>query len=205
MANSMQNDFAVGPKVVDAEKVETTQTARVNTDIFAQALQKIIGDSTTQQTTTINPAHFITEAGPKMKQLYANYEELRAFARHLNGLAVNDPLPRSLGFQAVELVYRPLNDKGESIDGPTNIPRRVKLTNVAFVGQLASLLSAEMGVLLFAIQKEIDALNDITTRTKEQITRARAAWAAANKDIKIEETTQPAETASETTEIAAKE
>lgn len=195
MANSMQNDFKVGPTVVDATKVETPQAVRVETSGIAQALQKIVGDSianATTTTSTINPAQFITEqAGPRLRKLYDAYEELREFARHLNGLQANAPLPQSLGFESLELVYRP--------DG--NEQKRVKLVNVAFVGQISSVLSTEMGVLLFAIQKEVDALNDITTRTKEQITRAREAWAAANKDTKIEE----AVVEPEATETATKE
>lgn len=198
MANSMQNDFKVGTKVVDATKVETTQTARVDTSGIAQALQKIVGESMANATatSTINPAQFITEqAGPRLKKLYDAYEELREFARHLNGLQANAPLPQSLGFESLELVYRP--------DGKEQ--KRVKLVNVAFVGQISSVLSTEMGVLLFAIQKEVDALNDITTRTKEQITRARDAWAAANKDTKIEEVAPAVDEAPQPPEVAVKE
>jgi hypothetical protein len=177
MSNSTQQDFKGATKIVDATKVETPQMARVDTSGISKALQQIIGSSLPQQTTTINPAQFITEqAGPRLKKLYESYEQLRDFAKHLNGLQSSSQLPEALGFEGLELIY-----KQEGVE------KRVRLNNVAFVGHIAPALSTEMGVLLFAIQKEVDALNDITTRTKEQIKRARDAWTAANKDTKIEE------------------
>lgn len=181
--------------VVDATKVEAPKTAQVDTSGIAKALQQIIGNSLPQQTTTINPAQFITEqAGPRLKKLYDSYEQLREFAKHLNGLQASSPLPEALGFEGLELVCRQ--------DG---VEKRVRLNNIAFVGHIAPALSTEMGVLLFAIQKEVDALNDITTRTKEQITRAREAWSAANKDTKIEEVAvEPAEPTAEEATPAAK-
>lgn len=194
MANSMQHNFNDDKKIVDATKVESPKTARVDTSGIAQALQKIVSDSMPATSAeTIHPSKFIADrSAPRIKALYEQYEKLLDVLRHFNGLRATDHLPASLGLEYVELVYRP-QQSGPNDESAPAPERRVVLKSVSLVNQVTGLLSPEMGLLLAAIQREIDELNSVTSHIKEHIAQKRARWAEANKDIMITDVTQATE------------
>jgi hypothetical protein len=156
--------------------------AKLDTSGLAKALQTIVEANMPQQSaTTVNPAKVINETSARMLSLYESYEKLRVLGRQLNGRLVSDPLPESLKIESVQITFRTVENEKESE------PITADIKYISNVGAIADLISTELGAIIMFLQQESAAVLDITTRTKEQVEKARRAWEEANKDKKIQE------------------
>jgi hypothetical protein len=56
---------------------------------------------------------------------------------------------------------------------------------VAFVGDLAGLLSTEIGLIITTLQNEVQTLADVAKKSQEQYARALKNWEENNQDRQI--------------------
>lgn len=180
------------PQIVDAIPAATSvagvnvsqQTVPVKID--ASALANMMKMTTAQQPATkefINPAAYVMAAGERMQNMYERYEMLRKLGSALNGKSPVDPIPEDLQIEDVTITFRKRSD-GDA--------RYVaKLLNVACVGDIAQLLTTEMGVIILSLQQEAKSLAALSKSTEDTTQRAREAWENSNKDRKIVVTGEP--------------
>lgn len=176
--------------IVDAPSVPVSNggsasvPVKLDTSALSKAIQSVI-ESNTPATSEqrINPAQFIFDAGRTMTEIYAVYDKLRMIGKHLNGKLVSDTLPPELQIDDITINFRTIEN------GKTSEPVSVALKHVKTVGDIAGLLSTELGAVIATLQSEVDRVLDIGARTKELCERSRKAWEEANKDKRIEETT----------------
>lgn len=156
---------------------------KLDTSALSKAIQSVIEANTPQASEQrINPAQFIYDAGRAMTEIYAVYDKLRMIGKHLNGKLVSDKLPPELQIDDITINFRVVEN------GKMSEPTSVALKHVKTVGDIASLLSTELGAVIATLQREVDRVLDIGARTKELCDRSRKAWEDANKDKRIEET-----------------
>ena len=163
-------------KTVDAESVEKIKP-QVDTSGLAKAIQAAV-NSTAGEQDMVNPAAFIAGASPRLTQLYTLFSDLRDLGRQLKNMAPQDRVSVLPGFEKFELHYRRADADEKTV---------VQLSNTMYVGNLRALVADELAVLLFTIRKDVEALVDITQRTKEQLDKACDAWTENNKDRQIQE------------------
>lgn len=178
------------PKIIDAvssspvANVETQPsrpTASVPLKIDGSALAGMlnkIAESQQQQKTVdyISPAEYVLNAGKRMQDMYARYDILRKLGSALHGKSMNDPVPADIGIDDITIKFR--------VAGATETSE-AKIFNIACVGDIARLLSTEMGTLILAIQQEANSLTDLLKSTEATVQKAREAWENSNKDRKI--------------------
>jgi hypothetical protein len=176
------------PKIVDAISatdtagVNVTQNSRTQTvpvkidgSALAGMMSKIAA-SQQQPVEYISPSEYVLSAGNRMKDMYERYDVLRKLGGALHGKSFNDPIPQDLRIESVTIKFR-LPD-----DTETN---EAKVFNVACVGDIAQLLSTEMGTIILSLQQEAKALTELSKSTEDTAAKAREAWESSNKDRKI--------------------
>lgn len=170
------------PQIIDAIS-EPADTAKVSLDTsaLAKAIQNIIADNTPAETRTVNPAEYIKRAGESMTELYDAYTKLRTIGTHLNGKLVSEPIPASLRIESVAIRFRTTENDVESA------AQTVELKHLQSVGDIANILSTEIGAIIVLLQQETAGIIDIATKTKELCDKSRKAWEESNKDKRIQE------------------
>lgn len=174
-------------KVVNAVKSvpATPSTAipvSIDTSGVAKALQQAQADFVAAaQQAPVNPAEAVQAAGTRMQEIYARYENLKLLGRALNGLSTSDRIPQSLAIDNVAITFRT-----KTAGGKFSEPVTADIKNVAFVGDLAGLLSTEIGLIIMSLQNEVQALADVTQKSQAQYDKARKSWEENNKDRQIQ-------------------
>lgn len=170
------------PKIVDAVSTSpapapmTAVPVKIDGSALASMLSKIAASQQQPSVEYISPAEYVLNAGKRLQDMYARYEVLRKFGSFLNGKSLNDPIPPELVIEDVTVRFR-LRDSEEVSEA--------KVLNVACVGDIARLLSTEMGTIILALQQEAKALTDLSQKTETTAQKAREAWESSNKDRKI--------------------
>jgi hypothetical protein len=176
------------PKIVDAisatdtngvnvAQTSRTQTVPVKIDGSALAgMMSKIAAAQQQPVEYISPSEYVLSAGSRMKDMYDRYDVLRKLGGALHGKSFNDPIPQDLRIESVTIKFR-LADDTETNDA--------KIVNVACVGDIAQLLSTEMGTIILSLQQEAKALTELSKSTEDTAAKAREAWESSNKDRKI--------------------
>jgi hypothetical protein len=169
-------------KVVDAIASEpvnrgtTTVPVKIDTSALSAAMSQIAASQMQQQTENVNPADVLTKASASMVDLYARYEVLRELGAFFQGKTFSDPVPANVTIENVTIRFRPT-------DGAD--AKEAKIYAVACVGDIAQLISMEMGLIIATLQKETTQVSDIFKLSADTLDKARAAWDAGNKDRKI--------------------
>lgn len=184
---------------VDAVSVEKPEekknagTAKIDTSGLSAAINTILGEKlkaqNAQQTQPANPATLISGTSRRLDALYSAFEQLKKIATRINGKTTTSSLPDSLRLDRIEIYFYPCDDAGnppKDEAGEIVKPECAVVHNIASVGDLGKIISTEIGVIIYAIQQEINALLDVTRLTKEATDKARANWDETNKDCKIE-------------------
>lgn len=156
-----------------ADAKTTSVPVKIDASALADVLSKAAQNAPVEY---IEPAPFIASAGTRMGELYARYLLLNSVAAEVNGKKLSDPLPAGLKMEKVSFTFSTEKD-------PTT--KTVDIYNVACIGDIAPLLSTELGALIYALEQEAKSVVDIATRTTETCTKARTDWEAANPDRKI--------------------
>lgn len=166
----------------DAAGVNVAQTARsqsvpvkIDGSALASMMSKIAA-AQQQPVEYISPAEYVLGAGSRMKDMYARYDVLRKLGGALHGKSFTDPIPQGLRIESVTLKFRVADD--------TETNEAVML-NVACVGDIAQLLSTEMGTIILSLQQEAKSLTELSKSTEDAAARARETWESSNKDRKI--------------------
>jgi len=171
------------PKIVDAVSTApvaaptTTVPVKIDGSALASVLSKIAASQPQQPSVEyISPAEYVLNAGKRLQDMYARYEVLRKLGGLLNGKPLNDPVPPELVIEDVTIRFR-LRDAEEVSEA--------KVLNVACVGDIARLLSTEMGTIILTLQQEAKSLTELSQKTEATAQKAREAWESGNKDRKI--------------------
>jgi hypothetical protein len=127
----------------------------------------------------VNPAEVVTAAGARMQEIYARYEKLKLLGRALTGLTTADRIPATVAIDNVAVTFR-VKESGVLGD-----PITADIKNVAFVGDLAGLLSTEIGLIITTLQNEVQTLADVAKKSQEQYARALKNWEENNQDRQI--------------------
>ena len=175
------------PKIVDAisatdaagVNVAQTRSQTVPVKVAGSALANMmskIAAAQQQPVEYISPSEYVLGAGNRMKDMYARYDVLRKLGGALHGKSFTDPIPQDLRIESVTLKFRLADDT------ETN---EATIFNVACVGDIAQLLSTEMGTIILSLQQEAKALTELSKSTEDAAAKAREAWESSNKDRKI--------------------
>lgn len=171
--------------IVDAVKAEvpnTVGTTNVTVPIKmdASSLAKALQAAATQpQTVRVNPSELIKNAAERMEDLYARFGALRQLGTALHGKTLSDPIPESIKIEDISITFRPVDD------GKEGEPVVARVKNVVCVGDIANLLSSELGTIILTLQQEAAAVKETATTAEETCTKARRQWEANNPERKI--------------------
>ena len=175
------------PTVVDAIKTEAPSTHNVTVPLRldATALAKALQASSAPSTAKVNAGELIKNSAIKIEEIYKRFDELKLIANELNGKPLTAPLPDTLQLDEIAFKFRIAKD------GKVSELTTATVKNVICVGDIASLLSSELGSIIVQLEQEAAAVKNIATLTEETSGKARAAWEANNPDRKF---TTPVET-----------
>lgn len=151
----------------------TSVPVKLDASALAEVLTKATQNAPVEY---IEPAPFISGAGTRMGELYARYLLLNSIAAAINGKRLSDPLPDTLKLEKVTFTFSTEKDTAA---------KTVDIFNVACIGDIAPLLSTELGALIYALEQEAKSVVDIASKTSDTCSKARADWEAANPDRKI--------------------
>lgn len=174
--------------IVDAVKAEAPSTPNtlgttnvtVPIKMDASSLAKALQAAATQpQTVRVNPSELIKDAAARMEELYARFNALRQLGAELHGKTLSDPLPETIKIEDIAITFRPVKD-GKEAD-----PVVAHVKNVVCVGDIANLLSSELGTIILSLQQEATAVKETATSAEETCTKARQQWETNNPDRKI--------------------
>jgi len=174
--------------IVDAVKAENpaacstggTTNVTVPIKMDASALAKALQAAATQpQTIKVNPSMLIKESAARMEEMYTRFNALRQIGAELNGKALSDPLPETIKIEDIAITFRPVKDGKEAE------PVVAHIKNVVCVGDIANLLSSELGTIILALEQEALAVKETATSAEETCTKARQQWEANNPDRKV--------------------
>ena len=183
MANKISVVDAVSSCAVPAAGGQS-MPVKIDTAGMAKALQQIAEAqmaAQAQQAQTLNPADFIRETGTRMTEVYTRYDKLLELGSQINGLRVTDKLPDTLAIDDVAITFRVKT--GDTFGEPAV----ASIKNIVCVGDLSTLISSEMGIIILTLQREINAVLDIAKQSEAQYDKARKSWEENNKDRQIRE------------------
>jgi hypothetical protein len=179
-------------KVVDAVSCSntsnTTVTGTTNVTVplkmdasgLAKALQAAAQAQAAQPAMSrINPADVIKAAATRMEDLYTRFNALKQIGAELHGKSLSDAIPESLKIEEISFKFTTVKDGKESE------PTTAVIKNVICVGDIANLLSTELGTIILTLQQEAAAVRDTAQQTEETCTKARESWEANNPDRRV--------------------
>jgi hypothetical protein len=174
-------------KIVNALKtspVSSSIPVSIDASGIAQALKQAQDDymAALAQQPPVNPAEIVATAGSRMQEIYARYEKLKVLGRALNGLTTTDRIPATVQIDNVAIAFRIKDESGKFGELIT-----ADIKNVAFVGDLAGLLSTEIGLIITSLQHEVKTLADVAQKSQEQYSRALKNWEDSNQDRQIKQ------------------
>lgn len=171
--------------IVDAVKAEAPNTlgttnVTVPIKMDASSLAKALQMAASQpQTIRVNPSELIKEAAARMEDLYTRFNALRQLGAELNGKSMSEPVPASVKIEDIAITFRPVKD-GKEAD-----PVVAHIKNVVCVGDIANLLSSELGTIILALEQEALAVKETATSAEATCTKARQQWESNHPDRKI--------------------
>lgn len=168
--------------VVDAIKTENPnaqQMVNVPLRLDASALAKALQAATDQTTARVNAGELIKNSAIKIEEIYKRFDALKLIANELNGKPISDPLPETVQLSEIVFTFRIAKD------GNVGELTTATVKNVVCVGDIASLLSGELGSLIVQLEQEAAGVKNIATLTEETSSKARAAWEKNNPDRKF--------------------
>jgi hypothetical protein len=174
--------------IVDAVKSETpaaqstggTTNVTVPIKMDASALAKALQTAASQpQTVKVNPSTLIKDAATRMEEMYTRFNALRQIGAELHGKTLSDPLPETIKLEDIAITFRSVKDGKESE------PVTAHVKNVICVGDIANLLSSELGTIILALEQEALAVKETATSAEETCNKARQQWEANNPDRKV--------------------
>lgn len=145
----------------------------------ASALVKALQENATQTTRVVNPAELIKNSAARMAEMYERFNLLKQIGAELNGKALSDPLPPTLQIEDITITFRTVKD------GKTSEPAKASVKNVVCVGDIAGLLSGELGTIILSLQQEAAAIKETAKTTEETCGKARETWEASNPDRRV--------------------
>jgi hypothetical protein len=165
-----------------------TNSVNVPVKIDASALTKAIQAATaqTQETIKVDPSEMIKNSALKMKDLYDRFNVLKQLGAELHGKTLTDPIPSSLQIDEIAIKFRVI--KNDS----TTEPLTATINNVVCVGDISSLLSSELGAIVFQLAQEATGIKNTAAQTEEVCNKAKQAWEASNPDRRIKTTDEVA-------------
>jgi hypothetical protein len=172
-------------KVVDAVSCSNTGSTNVSVPIkmdtsgLVKAIQMATQSQTQPTMTRINPADVIKAAAARMEDMYTRFNALKLIGAELHGKAMSDPVPESLKIEEVTFKFKTVKDGKES-DSTTAVVK-----NVICVGDIANLLSTELGTIILTLQQEAAAVKETAKSTEETCAKARESWEANNPDRRV--------------------
>jgi hypothetical protein len=153
---------------------------------MAQMMQQMAASQSGKtQYRNVNPADVIYETGERMKAVYAQFEALEELGRQLNGKSTVESLPASLVLDDIKISFRTQDDTGQ-----LSAKKVAVIKNVSCVGDIARLLSTEIGIIILTLQQEIADITTITQKADEHYAKMRKSWEAANPDAVIKPVTE---------------
>jgi hypothetical protein len=148
---------------------------------MAQMMQQMAASQSSEpQYRNVNPADVIYETGERMRAVYTQFDALQELGRQLNGKSTVDPLPSSLVLDDIKISFRTQDDAGQ-----LSAQKVAVIKNVSCVGDIARLLSTEIGVIILTLQQEISDIATIAQKADEHYSKMRKSWEAANPDAVI--------------------
>jgi len=173
--------------VVDAIKTEkpaaqqpaAQQMVNVPLRLDASALSKALQTATEQATERVNAGELIKNSALKIEEIYKRFDALKLIANELNGKPLSDPLPETVQLAEITFTFRIAKD------GNVGELTTATVKNVVCVGDIASLLSGELGSLIVQLEQEAAGVKNIASLTEETSGKARAAWEKNNPDRKF--------------------
>jgi hypothetical protein len=101
----------------------------------------------------------------------------------LHGKSLSDPIPDTLKIEEIVFKFKTVKDGKES-ESTTAV-----IKNVICVGDIANLLSTELGTIILTLQQEAAAVKDTAQQTEDTCTKARESWEANNPDRRVSSST----------------
>ena len=150
---------------------------KMDASALAKALQAVA--SAPQQTARVNPSELITESAGRMAALYTRFNTLKQLGSELHGKAMSDPLPETIKLEDISITFCTVKD------GKTSEPVVASVKNVVCVGDIASLLSSELGTIILALQQEAAMIKETATTAEDTCTKARQTWETSNPTRKV--------------------
>lgn len=145
----------------------------------ASSLAKALQESAAQTTRVANPAELIKNSAARMAEMYDRFNTLKQLGAELNGKALTDPIPASLQIEDISITFRAVKD------GKAGDAVKAVIKNVICVGDIAGLLSGELGTLILSLQQEAAAIKETAKTAEETCGKARETWEASNPDKRI--------------------
>lgn len=176
--------------IVDAIKSEipntlgvTNVTVPIKMDASALAKALQAAAATAEQggpeTVRVNPADLIKDASARMEELYTRFNALRQLGAELHGKTLSDQIPETIKIDDVSITFRAIKA------GEASEPVVAHIKNVVCVGDIANLLSSELGGIILALEQEALAVKETATQAEETCTKARQQWEKNNPGRKI--------------------
>lgn len=170
--------------IVDAKSEAVTRPndtmsvpVRLDTAGLVAAIQAATSEQEMQET-RVNPAEMIKNSAAKMVDLYERFNALKALGTAFHGKSFSEPLPANVRIDKITVDYA-------IIDADKVTPTSAVIQNVICIGDLANLLSSEMGLLILQLEQESAAIKNTAQRTEETAVRAKENWQKSNPDRMI--------------------
>lgn len=171
--------------IVDAIKTENSSSVNVPVRLDASALAKALQATQIPTEARVNAGELIKNSALKIEEMYARFEALKALTNELNGKSFNDPVPPTLKISEIVFKFQTVKD------GVDSAAAEAVVKNVICVGDIANLLSGELGSIIGQLEQEAAAVKNIATLTEETSSKAKASWEANNPTRKFSTGSEP--------------
>lgn len=162
-------------------KIDASQMQKVLQSAIGQQMKSAgaAGVQTDGQTTErVNPSILMKNISDEMSALYSRFDRLKKLAAELHGRQLDSPMPEHIRLKNIEISFSLVKDGKEE-------EHTAEVKNVAAVGDLTPLLSAEFGLIILSLSEQAKQMEDLAQKTGERCSAALKEWETNNKDKKI--------------------
>lgn len=160
-----------------AEASSVNVPIKIDASAITQAIQQAAAAA--GDTIRVDPSEMIKNSALKMQDMYSRFEVIKQLGAELHGKSLSDPLPPSVVLDSIDFNFRIVKD------GSTTEPLVAKILTVACIGDIAPLLSTELGSIAIQLEQEAAAVKNTAANTEEVARKAKESWAASNPDRRI--------------------
>lgn len=160
-----------------AEASSVNVPIKIDASAITQAIQQAAAAA--GDTIRVDPSEMIKNSAIKMQDMYSRFEVIKQLGAELNGKSLSDPLPQSVVLDSIDFNFRIVKN------GSTTEPLVAKILTVACIGDIAPLLSTELGSIAIQLEQEAAAVKNTAANTEEVARKAKESWAASNPDRRI--------------------